>query len=215
MKVSLSPDIILCGWVGLKHQLTLYCRRVPPLWVGCFSSLRGFWGEDSANHSSPTLWIFIFYYVEISSRTLIPLFTQGSVHIGSSRWDDCGRVFSDDSRVSSFPWEGPNTMPGQRSRSDFVGPRVYACLGVTCHLHFWQNDRGSFTCHCGNKGWNNREQESAQKINSGEKKILPPLLSGIETATCSITDPVLSQQVIPCETSPLPFLSSFPFPPLS
>ena len=24
MKVSLSPDIILCGWLGLKHQLTNY-----------------------------------------------------------------------------------------------------------------------------------------------------------------------------------------------
>ena len=31
MKVSLSPDIILCGWLGLKHQLNhkvlLGCRR--------------------------------------------------------------------------------------------------------------------------------------------------------------------------------------------
>ena len=30
MKVSLSPDIILCGWLGLKHQLTNY-------WVSCSS----------------------------------------------------------------------------------------------------------------------------------------------------------------------------------
>ena len=40
-------------------------------------------------------------------------------------------------------------MPGQRhdqpiprsTRSDFVGSRVHAFLGVTCHLHFWQNYR--------------------------------------------------------------------------
>ena len=28
MKVSFSPDIILCGWVGLKHQLTNYLTSV-------------------------------------------------------------------------------------------------------------------------------------------------------------------------------------------
>ena len=30
--------------------------------------------------------------------------------------------------------------------------KVYACLAVTCHLHFWQNDTGFFTCYCGNTG---------------------------------------------------------------
>ena len=30
--------------------------------------------------------------------------------------------------------------------------RVHACLTVTCHLHFWQNDRDLFTCYCGNTG---------------------------------------------------------------
>ena len=31
---------------------------------------------------------------------------------------------------------------------------VYACLAVTCHLHFWQNDRDllSFMCYCSNTG---------------------------------------------------------------
>ena len=29
---------------------------------------------------------------------------------------------------------------------------MYACLAVTCHLHFWQNDRDFFTCYCGNTG---------------------------------------------------------------
>ena len=30
----------------------------------------------------------------------------------------------------------------QSAHSDFDGTREYACLGVTCHLHFLQNDRG-------------------------------------------------------------------------
>ena len=28
------------------------------------------------------------------------------------------------------------------SHSNFVGSRVYACLAVTCNMHFWQNDQG-------------------------------------------------------------------------
>ena len=36
---------------------------------------------------------FFFFKVEISSGTLIPLFTPGSVHSGSASWDDCDRVF--------------------------------------------------------------------------------------------------------------------------
>ena len=30
--------------------------------------------------------------------------------------------------------------------------KVYACLAVTCHLHFRQKWPGSFTCYCGNTG---------------------------------------------------------------
>ena len=36
-----------------------------------------------------------FFKVEISSRTLIPLFRPGSVHSGSANWDDCDFVFPD------------------------------------------------------------------------------------------------------------------------
>ena len=46
--------------------------------------------------------------------------------------------------VSSFPDRVPHyaRTSAQSARSDFVGSRVYACLDVTCHLHFAQNDRG-------------------------------------------------------------------------
>ena len=30
--------------------------------------------------------------------------------------------------------------------------KVYACLAVTCHLHFWAGWPGSFTCCCGKHG---------------------------------------------------------------
>ena len=37
-------------------------------------------------------------------------------------------------------WECSVTVVS--AHSDFVASRMYACLGVTFHLHFWQNDRG-------------------------------------------------------------------------
>ena len=68
-----------------------------------FPRLRGFWGECSTIHSPPTLFFFFFFKVEINSRTLIPVFKTESVHSGSASRDDCGRVFPDEKRVSSFP----------------------------------------------------------------------------------------------------------------
>ena len=41
---------------------------------------------------------FFFFEEEISSRSLIPLFTPGSVHSGSASWGDCGRMFPDNLR---------------------------------------------------------------------------------------------------------------------
>ena len=54
--------------------------------VVAFSSFAMILGECSTIHSSPALFFFFFFFfeVEISLRTLIPLFTPGSVHSGSA-----------------------------------------------------------------------------------------------------------------------------------
>ena len=46
-------------------------------------------------------------------------------------------------------------MPGQHSQPipTLDGSRVYAYLGVTCHLHFWQNDCGLLRATAVTKGW--------------------------------------------------------------
>ena len=44
-----------------------------------------------------------FFKVEISSRSLIPIFTSGWVHSGLASWNDCDRVFPEEWRVSWFP----------------------------------------------------------------------------------------------------------------
>ena len=51
--------------------------------------------EGLTTYSPPALFFFSsFFKVEISSRTPIPPFQQGSVHSGLADWDDCGWVFS-------------------------------------------------------------------------------------------------------------------------
>ena len=37
--------------------------------------------------------------------------------------------------------------------SNFDGSRVYVCLGVTCHLHCWQNDWGLLHAAAVTRGW--------------------------------------------------------------
>ena len=66
--------------------------------------------------------------------------------------------------------------------------RVHACLAVTCHLHFWQNnwDHLGATVVMGGGGggegdgyWN---KSPDRKLTMG-KKIVPPLLPGLEPGT--------------------------------
>ena len=38
--------------------------------------------------------------------------------------------------------------------------RVHVCLAVTCHLHFWQNDRGLLRATAVTRGWNGYRNNS-------------------------------------------------------
>ena len=40
---------------------------------------------------------------------------------------------------------------------------------VTCHPHFWQNDRGLLRATAVTWGWNGYRNESAQKVDPGEE----------------------------------------------
>ena len=61
--------------------------------------------------------------------------------------------------------------------------KVYACLAVTCHLRFWQNDRGLLFATAVTRGWNGYRNKSQHRKLTPEKKIVPPLLQGFEPAT--------------------------------
>ena len=61
--------------------------------------------------------------------------------------------------------------------------KVYACLAVTCHLHFWQNDRDFLRATVVTRGWNGHRNKSQHRKSTLEKKILPPFQQGFEPAT--------------------------------
>ena len=58
--------------------------------------------------------------------------------------------------------------------------KVYACLAVTCHLHFWQNDRDFLRATVVTRGWNGSGEENS-----------PAVPAGIRTRDLSITSPAL------------------------
>ena len=41
--------------------------------------------------------------------------------------------------------------------------KVYACLAVTCHLRFWQNDRGLLRATAVTRGWNGYRNKSQHR----------------------------------------------------
>ena len=52
-------------------------------------------------------------------------------------------------------------MPAQRLSqpipTSLGQARVYVCLGVTCHLHFWQNDRSLLRVTAVTRGWDKHQ----------------------------------------------------------
>ena len=61
--------------------------------------------------------------------------------------------------------------------------KVYACLAVTCHLHFWQNDRDLLHATAVTRGWNGYRNKSQHRKLDLEKKNFPSLLQGFEPAS--------------------------------
>ena len=69
--------------------------------------------------------------------------------------------------------------------------KVYACLAVTCHLHFWQNDRDLSRAAAVTRGWNGyRNKKSAQIVDPGEENS-PAAPAGTRTRDVSVTSPAL------------------------
>ena len=61
--------------------------------------------------------------------------------------------------------------------------KVYACVAVTCHMHFWQNDQDRLHATVVTQVWNEYQ-------NTGEENS-PATPAGIQTCNLSITSPFL------------------------
>ena len=61
--------------------------------------------------------------------------------------------------------------------------KVYACLAVTCHLRYWQNDRDLLRATAVTWGWNGYWNKSQHRKSTLEKKILLQHQQGFEPAT--------------------------------
>ena len=63
-------------------------------------------------------------------------------------------------------------MPEQHSPPtlDFVGSRINAFLGVTCHLHFWQNDQGLLCAIAVTQGMNRHQARVSTKSKLWRRK---------------------------------------------
>ena len=68
---------------------------------------------------------------------------------------------------------------------------VHACLVVTCHLHFCQNDRDLLRATAVSRGWNGyRNKSQHKKLDPGEEHS-PAAPSGTRTRDLSIMSPAL------------------------
>ena len=101
---------------------------------------------------------------------------------------------------------------------------VLVWLGVTSHLHFWQNDRDFFTCYCSNTGMDRIPNRSQYSILTLEKKlsrfscreyrISSPVLLPRPFALCVLAFLLIMAQftdVFPPEYSPVLFVKEQAF----
>ena len=86
---------------------------------------------------------------------------------------------------------------------------MYACLAVTCHLHFWQNDRDFLRATVVTRGWNGYRNKSQHRKSTLEKKILPPFQQGFEPATFQSRVRRSNHWAIPAPYPPLWCLPAF------
>ena len=137
----------------IKNKTTILHNSIFDILRACVCSCVCVWGGGEGGLRVQGLWrkvrwicprfLFLFSEVEISSRTPVPLFRLGSVHGGSSGWDDCGRAFPEKFVRVHYPGEFPHyAWTSQSVHCYFVGSRMSANLDwVHCHLTFGRTTR--------------------------------------------------------------------------
>ena len=73
-------------------------------------------------------------------------------------------------------------------------PEVYACLAVTCHLHFWQSDRGLLRATAVIRGWNGYRNKSQHRKLTLQFFLIRPLLQGFDHESGALTTELSAPQ---------------------
>ena len=90
--------------------------------------------------------------------------------------------------------------------------RVHVCLAVTCHRHFWQNDRDLLRATVVPRWWNGYRNKSQHGKLTPEKKLLPLFLPQyFDRESCALTaEPPRTPYICRCiQLIHLPVLPSF------
>ena len=121
------------------------------------------------------------------SSVMIPLFSflHGWWHVKTlSRRKFCVNEWSKEKNYTAH-----NNIPHKTLRVHSILPytslqchmgRVYGCLADSCYLHFWRNGRHILRATAVTRGWNEYRNKSQHGKLTLEKKILPPLMQGLE-----------------------------------
>ena len=132
-------------WLAFYNAIFEY----PPKWSTCRS------GMDSATWNCSRLNASYVY-------TIQPCHFIQSSGMDSATWN-CSRL-----GASSVYTIQPCHFIQSHIR------KVYACLAVTSHMHFWQNDRDFLRATMVTRGWNGYQYKSQHRKSTPEKKILFP-----------------------------------------
>ena len=154
---------------GEGHGKFKFCWSV--LYIALFSALE------------QTQWARMWFYM--SEYLFIARFWRSTEVVYLQPWHGwCHMKLLPSRRVLCTPY---NHAPWHFMQSHIR--KVHAYLAVTCHPHFWQNDRDFLRATAVTRGWNGY-RESAQKVDPG-KENSPVAPAGIRSRDLSVTSPPL------------------------
>ena len=177
------------------------CRFEPPLPHPIYLLVLGGWlnvlsrWDAELKYSVPEDWWLMIAYIVLFSVLLsrLPVLACGSTWVTSFF---IARFLLKKKRRHVLAWLVPHETaavsaqvlctPYNHAPCHFMQShicKVYACLAVTCHLHFWQNDWDISCATVVTWGWKRDQNKSQHRKLTLEKKILLPLLQGFEPTT--------------------------------
>ena len=168
----MSTRMITQKLVPINWKCLSVCLKLG--WWCCvfFSLLPRIWGK--VIHSLPVLFFFFFSVSFKKRRSACAHHFHFLCQDQSTVAQRAKTTVAECSLMSCmwthFPSQVPTLCPDSTVSPFYVGLRMYACLSVTCHVNFRQNDQAA------TQGETDTEWESAQKVSSGEENSLWPRL---------------------------------------